>query len=218
MNRTIEALVIVGGLVGAYFVYQDYAAKQKEKHNHFAGDVGRIIREQREESQMEDQKGPWFADDSAFYHILALIHDGERHKYAPADTVRNGVTFSGLRPGEGKMVTDMLTENYRIAKQMGVFDDLSNVLRLERGEAPVCKAKGWEEEPLAVGRLLSPLVAPEASLSFANLVLMPKTVRDLQSNDLSGFTPDLAKKWLAERIITPESHQAILDILGSKKF
>ncbi len=218
MNRTIEVLVIAGGLVGAFFVYEDYAAKQKEKHNHFAEDIGKIIRDQRAENQMESQTGRWFADDGAFYRILGLIHDGERHKYSPGETVKNGVSLSGLRPGEGKMVIDMLVENHRIARQMGVFDDMSNQLRLERGEAPICQAKGWEDEPLAVGRVLSPLVAPEASLSLANLVLMPKTMRDLQSNDLSGFTPDMAKKWLSERIITPESHQAIMDILASKKF
>lgn len=218
MKRIIEVLVLLGGLVGAYFIYLDYAAKHKEKNNHWADDVGRLIREQRSGSTMDAPDGRWFADDGTFYRILGLIHDGERHKYSAGDTVKNGVSGSGLRPGEAKMAADMLLENHRIAKQMGVFDDLTNMLRLERGESPICQAKGWEDEPLAVGRMLSPLVAPEASLSLANLVLMPKTMRDLQSNDLQGFTPELAKKWLAERIITPESHQAIMEILSSKKF
>ena len=69
-----------------------------------------------------------------------------------------------------------------------------------------------------MGHVLSPVVAPEAALSLANLVLMPKRMRDMQNEDLTGFSPEMSKKWLSERIITPESHQAILEILSTKKF
>jgi len=219
MSRIISTLIVAGGLAGSYFVYQDYAAKQKIKHNHFADDVRGLIQDHGAESQIgEGKDAPWFGNDGTFFRILGLMYDAERHKYSAAETVRSAASGAGLRPGEAKLVTDMLMDNYRIAKQMGVFDDLSNTLRLEHGEAPLSKADGWEDEPLTVGHVLSPVVAPEASLSFANIMLMPKSVRDLQNDDLTGFTPDMAKKWLSERIITPESHQVIMAILSAKKF
>jgi len=205
--------------VGSYFVYQDYAARQKQKHNHFADEVRVLIQEHGDSSQIgEGKDAPWYGNDGTFFRILGLMFDAERHKYSVADTVKNATAGAGLRPGEAKLVMDMLIDNFRIAKQMGVFDDLSNTLRLEHGEAPISKATGWENEPLTVGHVLSPVVAPEASLSFANIMLMPKSVRDLQNEDLTGFTPDMAKRWLSERIITPESHQVIMEILSGKKF
>ncbi len=218
MSRFIGTLIVAGGMVGSYFVYQDFAKKQQQKHNHFADDMKQLMIDHGAESQLEGKDAPWFGNDGTFFRILGLMHDAERHKYSVADTVKNAVTAIGAKPGEAKLIIDMLTDNYRVAKQMGVFDDLSNMLRLEQGKAPISKAEGWEDETLTVGHLLSPVVAPEASLSFANILLMPKCMRDMQSDDLNGFTPEMAKRWLGERIITPESYQAIIDILSVKKF
>ncbi|MDB6075861.1 MAG: hypothetical protein JWO89_3501 [Verrucomicrobiaceae bacterium] len=218
MSRIIGTLIVAGGLAGSYFVYQDFAAKQQQKHNHFADDVKQLMIDHGAESQLEGRDAPWFGNDGTFFRILGLMHDAERHKYSAADTIKNAVAGIGARPGEAKLIQDMLADNYRLAKQMGVFDDMSNMLRMENGKPPISKAEGWEDEPLTVGHLLSPVIAPEASLSFANVLLMPKCMRDMQSDDLNGFTPDMAKKWLSERIITPESHAAIMEVLSAKKF
>ena len=218
MSRFIGFLIIIGGLVGTYFVYQDFAASRKEKHNRFADEIRGLIQDHGVESKLASKDLPGSGNNGSFYQILGLMHEAERHQYSVADTAKNAVTGSNMRPGEAKMVMETLLENYRIARQLGVFEDLSNALRMERGEAPVSKAKGWEDEPLTVGHVLSPVVAPEAALSLANLVLMPKRMRDMQNEDLTGFSPEMSKKWLSERIITPESHQAILEILSTKKF
>ncbi|MDB6137205.1 MAG: hypothetical protein JWO94_277, partial [Verrucomicrobiaceae bacterium] len=218
MSRIIGFLIILGGIAGTYFVYQDYAAKQKDRHNRFADTIRGLIQDHGTGTQLDGQDAPWLGNDGSFFRILGQMNDAERHVYSVGDTVKIAASSAGLRPGESKMVVDMLMENYHIAKQLGVFDDLSNMLRLEHGEPPVSQAHGWENETLTVGHSLSPVVAPEASLSFVNLVLMPKCMRDLQNEDLNGFTPDMAKKWLSERIITPDSYQTIIDILSAKKF
>ena len=218
MSRFIGFLIILAGMAGCYFVYQDYAEKQKDKHNHWADVFRALIHEHASEARLDGKEEAWFASNSSFFRIIGLMHEAEHHKYSVADTVKLATSGAGMTPGVAKMVADLLVENHRIAQQLGVYDDLQNMLRMERGEAPVSAAKGWEDEPLAVGYLLSPLVAPEAARSLVNLVLMPKSMRDMQTDDLVGFTPDMSKKWLNERIITPDTHQAILTILAAKKF
>ena len=218
MSRFIGFLIILAGMAGCYFVYQDYAEKQKDKHNHWADDIRALIHEHASEARLDGKEEAWFASNSSFFRIIGLMHEAEHHKYSVAETVKLATSGAGMTPGVAKMVADLLIENHRIAQQLGVYDDLQNMLRMERGEAPVSAAKGWEDEPLAVGYLLSPLVAPEAARSLVNLVLMPKSMRDMQTDDLVGFTPDMSKKWLNERIITPDTHQAILTILAAKKF
>ena len=69
---------------------------------------------------------------------------------------------------------------------------------------------------VVVGYVLSPLHAPEASFSLANLMLLPESARNMQTPALGTFSSEMAKKWLVERIITPESHQIILDQLLDK--
>jgi hypothetical protein len=218
MSKFIGFLIILGGLVGSYFAYQEYAEKQRDKHNHWADNIHALIREHSSSAGLDGKDDSWMSTDASFFRILGLMHEAEHHKYSVADTVKLATSGSGSGPGEARLIADMLLENHRLARQLGVYDDLSNMLRMERGEAPISQAKGWENEPLCIGYILSPVIAPEASRSFVNMVLMPKGICDMQTDDLTGITPELAKKWLTERIITPETHQAIIEGLAVKKF
>ena len=74
----------------------------------------------------------------------------------------------------------------------------------------------WLLRPAVLAGLLSPVVAPEAATSLANLVLMPATARDMQNDDLNGFGFEQSKKWLSEQIITPDSMRVITDRLDNK--
>jgi len=218
MSKIIGFLIIMGGIAGIYFVYQDYAAQQKLKNNHWADDLRLVIKSHSTDASAADAGPVSAAEETAYFRMLGVMYASERHGFSAGETVKNGFSGSGLRPGESKMAADLLMENYRTAKQLGVFNSTQNVLKLERGESPVCDAKGWEDEPLSLGHVLSPVVAPEASLSLANMVLMPRVMRDMQNEDLTGFSPELAKKWLSERIIKPETHSIIMEKLLAKKF
>jgi hypothetical protein len=147
---------------------------------------------------------------------MAFLRHAEENGYSVSDTLRKGVEGTSARPGEGRMISDLLNENYRVLKQLDVFDELGNLLKMERGQAPVAKAAEWEDEEVVVGYVLSPLHAPEAAYSLANLLLLPESARNMQTEALVNFSPEIAKKWLVERIITPESHQMILDQLADK--
>lgn len=217
MSRFVGFFIILGGLIGAFFVYKDYAAKTKERRNASAEEIRRVISASLKAEDLEGSEAPWFANEGSVFRIMAHLHNAEKSHYNVSDTVRNAVSGSGARSGEGKLIAEMLSANYSIAKKLGVFDDLSNVLKMEQGRAPTARATGWEDEILAVGHVLTPVLAPEASTSLANLVLMPATARDLQNDDLNGFGFEQAKKWLSEQIITPDSMRAITERLDGKK-
>lgn len=216
MSRFLGFFIILGGLVGAFFVYKDYAAKTKLRRNVAAEEIRRVIASSQKVEDLSGREDPWFANEGAVYRILAFLHEADKANYSVTDTIRTAVSGSGARSGEGKLIADMLGENYAIAKKLGVFEDLSNLLKMEQGRAPTARARGWEDEPLSVGHVLSPVVAPEAATSLANLVLMPATARDMQNDDLNGFGFEQSKKWLSEQIITPDSMRVITDRLDNK--
>ena len=217
MNRIISFLIIIGGFVGGYFVYQDYAKGVKANSNHWADDLRVIIKTYVKDGKASSDDVPGNSNSMAYFRMLGLIYDSEQHHYFAGDTVRGALAGSGLPAGQAKMTIDSLLDNYHAAKQLGVFEATTNILRLERGEPPICSAKGWDGELLVPGYVISPLLAPEAAYALPNVVLMPKTVRDLQNEQPAGITPEIAKKWLSEHLILPASHAAITAALTEKK-
>ena len=216
MGKLFSFLIILGGLAGCYFVYQDYAAKTKEKRNSAADEIARLVDLQcRQEVSAEAEDASVISEGNLF-RIMALLKNSEENGYSTSDTLRKAVDSTSARPGERRMIADMLSENYRVLKQLDVFDELGNVLKMENGTAPVARAPEWEDERVVVGYLLSPLHAPEASHSLANLILLPESARNMQTAALGTFNQEIAKKWLVERIITPESHQLILALMQDK--
>lgn len=216
MNKLIGFLIIIGGLSGGYMLYQDYAAKEKERRNPAADEIRRVIAETLKPQNLSNTEDPWYASEAALFRILAYLNTAEQEKYSVGETINAAVSESGARPGVGKIIGSMLEENYALAKRLGIFNELGNVMKMRDGLNPTAKAKGWEDERIVAGHLLSPTIAPEAARSLANLVLMPASVRDMQSDDLSGFTSEQSKKWLAERIIEPASHKIVEERLNPK--
>jgi hypothetical protein len=145
-----------------------------------------------------------------------MMHEAERGKYNVQDTLNSA---AGAAPGAGqsKMIADTLMENYQLAQRLGVFDEPANVLAMERGDAPVATVAGWEDEKLAVTHRVSPLLAPEAARSLANLILIPEALRDAQLPGAIGFTTDTIKKWVKEGLISPVSAEAIADVVLPKR-
>lgn len=216
MGKLLSFLIILGGLAGCYFVYQDYAAKTKEKRNTAAEEIGRLVDLQCRIEVTAEAEDASVVSEGNLFRIMAFLKHSEENGYSVAETLRRAVDSSSARPGEKRIIADMLSDNYRVLKQLRVFDELGNLLKMERGQAPVATAAEWEDERVVVGYRLSPLHAPEASFSLANLMLLPESARNMQTASLSTFTSELAKKWLVEHIITPESHQIIMDQLLDK--
>jgi hypothetical protein len=217
MGRFISFLIVVAGLVAAGILVQQYLVTEKAKLNPHISALRGLISKQSQEQELTQVEDPWFADEGRFFRILGIMHETEQDKYELDSTLLTAATgSSGVRPGEAKMIVDALMESYQLAKTLGVFADTNNLLLLDRGEAPVATARGWEDEKLSVGQRISPLLAPEAARSLVNLILMPESMRDLQGIKVTDFTTDNIKKWRAENIITPLSAEAIAEIVLPK--
>lgn len=215
MNKLIGFLIIVGGLVGGYMLYLDYSAKEKDRRNPSADEIRRIIAGTLKPQNLSQQEDPWYANESSVFRIMAYLYQAEQEHYSVGETLKTATGGSGARPGQAKIIADTLEENYAIGKKLGIFE-LSNVLKMRDGMNPTAKAKGWEDERIVVGHLLTPIIAPEASRSLANLIIMPAAVRDMQSDDLAGFTLEQSKKWLADQIIVPDSHRLVEERFNAK--
>lgn len=215
--RLHHILIILGGIVGCYFVYLDYTGKEKQRRNINQSDqLRKVVASAVKAGTPSPGDDFVHPSDAPLYQALALMHQAELDGYSASDAAAQAASGSGVRNGAAKMIAERLNDNYAIAKTLGVFDDLSNMLRMGNGLPPTAHFKGWEDQQLTVGHILSPLLAPEAAQSLANMVLMPEIARDMQSEDLGNFSLEQSKKWLTEGLISPESHQAILTALDRK--
>jgi hypothetical protein len=214
--RILHVLILLGGLLGVFMVYNDYANKEKKRRNVHTEQVRMLIADTVKSTALKGDEDFTHSDDATVFRILAMMHQAEGDGYSSSDTALQAASSSGARGSVAKMIAERLNENYATAKKLGVFEDLNNMLRMDRGLQPTAHAKGWEDQRLTTGHVLSPLVAPEASRSLANVVVMPEIVRNMQTEDLGGFSFEQSKKWLAEGLITLESHQAVVAILDHK--
>lgn len=214
--RFHHLLIILGGIVGCFFVYNDYTGKERDRRNTYSDQVRKVIADAVKSGTVSETDDYTRPTDAPLYQVLALMRQAEQDGYSASDTATQAASGSGARSGAAKIIAERINDNYAIAKALDVFEDLSNMLRMGNGLPPTAHAKGWEDQQLTVGHILSPIFAPEAAKSLANLVLMPEIARDMQSDELGGFNFEQSKRWLTEGIIAPESHQAILAILARK--
>jgi hypothetical protein len=211
MGRFLAFLIILGGVVGGLMLYKDYAKQTKESRNTAAEEIGRIVQDMRSREAPGTVDDLVLANEDVVFRMLYQLHQAKKNHYSVEDTLKS--TISGRN---GRPVVEQMVENFRVAESLGVFKDLTNLLKLEQGQPPIATAPGWEDEPLAVGYLLSPTFAPEAATSLANLQVMPAVVRDMQSTELGSFSSENSKRWLAEKIITPESYRMISNYIIAK--
>lgn len=209
MGRFLTTVIIGLGIAGLFFVAQDYFAEQKVKKNPWVEEIRYLITHAQEKEAEGSANDPWFTDEGRFFSLLAAMHETERTKYDLENTLMSAT--SGLPAA--KLVQESLLANYEMAKTLGVFNQPTNLLAMENGDAPVATARGWEDHKLAVGHRISPLLAPEAAKALVNMLLMPEALRDMQVVDAGGFTLETVKKWSQEKLISPESAEAIAELV-----
>jgi hypothetical protein len=195
--------------VATFFVLKDHFAEQRVKTNPWMGQMRNLLEDQAKSRDLLNVENPWYAEEGTFYKLLSLMYEANRDKYDPEETLATACNGT-VNPALAKLIVESMIGNFTLAKQMGVFEETTNILQLENGSAPVAAAIGWEDEKLLVGHRVSPVLAPEAASSLVNLVLMPETYRDLQEAAAHGFDIDKVKKWRLANVITPESADAIV--------
>jgi hypothetical protein len=211
MGKIIGFIIIVGGILGLYKVFQDFTATQKAKSNKYIAKLRPLIQVHLAEEDLAETEDPTYTAEGNFFRIIAMLNEAERNQFPVQPTLASALSGTSAPKGAAKMIEEQVMQNYSMAKSLGVFKDPKNMLSMEIGETPLADVPGWDDEPLAVGHMLSPLLAPEAAKSLVNLVLQPKSVRDMENGSLGSFGREHAIKWSREGVITMESARAIVE-------
>lgn len=214
MRNFIVMLLILGALYGGYKIYSERAAAERLARNPWSARMTPLI---RAHTSKQILAGSGASGDAGYYTILYLAWQAAESGYSDLESVKRAATAAGADSGEATRIAAAVHENVMFAKSMGVFTDPNNPIRMERGEPPVSHAEGWEDELLVTGHLLSPLLAPEAAYALPNLRLMPEVVRDMATARVTKATADLARKWAADKIISPETAKAISELLAEQR-
>ena len=217
MGKFLGFIIVLGGCIGAFFIFQDFNVKQKQGRNRWVSTLQPLLKMHIKDEDIMASEDPTYSAEGSFFRILAMLNEAERGGYAVGSTLAGALSSTGAPKGEMKLIEQQTLENYEMAKKLGVFADPKNGLRMENGQAPVATVAGWDDEPLAVGHLLSPLLAPEAARSLQNLALMPVSVYNMQNGELNGFSYENAIKWSKEKLITGASFMAIKEKIDAKK-
>lgn len=208
IGKILSFIVIIGGLVGVYFIYQEQWGKVRESRNPWVEQITPLLR-------LHSQKNTEPLDESVVEaNFLRLLHKtwlAAEENYGAGETLRKAAVAAGLSEGDSGKIAAVVQENLQIARAFDVFTDPNNEIELARGSPPLIRSKGWEDEKLVMGRLISPLLAPEAAYKLANLRLMPESARDLQSDRITGHIVELAKKWQTDGTIQQQSYKDIMD-------
>ncbi len=203
IGKTLATLLSVGGLVGVYFIYQDFWRHEYQLRNPWVQRLTPLIRPHT--ARHVDTAQADGASEAGFLMMIFMAWRAAEDGYNMSETVENAATAAGAKESEARRIANVIAENVKLARSMDVFSNPSDVMSMERGEPPLVRAKGWEDERLVMGHVLSPALAPEAAFAIPNLRLMPESVRDMQTDHVTGHVRDLARKWLAEGLLYPAS-------------
>ena len=208
-SRFFGTLLITGALIGCYFLYQDYWAKEFKDRNPWIARLTPLIKPHLLNSGESKDWG--MASDASFMMILQMAWQAGEDGYSPQAAVRGAAIQAGAPTGEADAIANAVSENLQFANKMEVFSDLKNPINMERGEAPIAVAKDWADEPLVVGHRLPVALAPELAHALPNLRLMPSFARNMVTDQIGKDEVILAKRWLQLKFLRPESMGRLLE-------
>lgn len=215
MGKVLVFLLFLGAGFGVYKIFEEYKAKQKASRNLWPDRMAAIMRLHASKTLMS---GEILGNQASFLQLVYLAYQAEQDGYPVLDTLRSAYGMAGMDNNEGPLVSSAVFDNLTRARQLGAFQDPANLPRMERGDPPVANAPGWEGEPLVVGYKISPVLGAELSAVLPNLVIMPESARDMQTDLLPPEAKTLVNQWLSIRMISPEAATAIREkILSDAK-
>ena len=197
---------------GAAYFAGHYAVRQYEKEaeakrSHWPRQIAKFM----ENHVAKHSVAALSADEgvATFYQILYQSHTAKEEVTDLGATLREAATIAGATANEASAIAASIEQNLATARQLGVFEDITNLLRLERGEPPIATASGWADEPLAVGHLIPPAHVPSLLRSLPNMVLEPQIVRDFQSDEITPEMLPTVRQFQGNRLIAPEMAAAL---------
>jgi len=209
MGRILVFLLFLGAGYGTYQIFLDYKAKQKEERNVWPGKLSDLM---SLHSSKKLLAGELYGTESSFLQLLYLCYQIDQDGYPLLDTLKRGASMGGADATEAPLMGAAILDNYNRARStFGVFQDPANLLKMERGDPPIALSSGWEDEPLVVGYKISPLLGAELSATLPNMVIMPESVRNMQTDLTPPEAHALNSNWLGARMISPECSTAITE-------
>jgi hypothetical protein len=137
---------------------------------------------------------PALPDEASFFKLLCMLYTLEQqHRLDLRHILQETCSRLGMLGEKADLVQETLLENYETAKRFHMFDEPSNIMKLERGEPVPLHIPGWEGELSAVGQIVPGALAPEVANCLPNLVLLPAAARDAQDGSISTQTQDHAR-------------------------
>ncbi len=175
--RLILILIVAGGIAAGWIVLQE-----KQAEAHLAGWAKQLSAHLEPQAHGAAFKlDPTLPDERNFFRILHFLHRIESEKLDMNKVIPDALAVLNVQGEAAAVTVSTLVANYEMGKKLDIFSDSSNLIKLEAGEAPIMKLKGWEGEPVAVGQVVPPTEAPALANRLPNLVLLPASVRDARS-------------------------------------
>lgn len=213
MKNLLAAILILAAIYGGYKMYSEKAAIERLEKNPWAARMTPLIRPR---TAAQIAAGGADTGDSGFFNILYFAWQAVESGYNDIETLKRASVAAGAGTSEAARIASAVHENLVFARSMGVFDDPSNPIRMEQGEAPIARGGGFEGELLVAGHVISPLLAPEAAWALPNLRLMPEAMRDMSGARVNKGLVDLARKWAADKILHPETPAMMSEVLAQR--
>lgn len=209
MGRILVFLLFLGAGYGVYQIFLDYKAKQKQERNQWPSKLSGLM---ALHSSKKLLAGELYGNESSFLQLLYICYQIDQDGYPLLDTLKQGASLGGADSTEAPLLGAAILDNYlRARNTFGIFQDPANLLKLERGAPPTAVSPGWEDEQLVVGYKISPLLGAELSATLPNMVVMPESIRNMQTDLTPPEAQFLNSQWLGARMISPECSTAITE-------
>jgi hypothetical protein len=206
MGKFLAFLLLVGVGIGVVKIFEDYKARQKAERNLWPERLAGPLRLHTAQSILNGESR---GGQSSFLQLLYMTYQVEQDGYPLLDTLMRGASLAGAGAPEAPLIAAALLDNMQRARNLGAFQNPANLITMERGNPPLATAPGWEDERLTLGYKISPLLGAELKTSLPNMVLMPESIRNMQTDLTPPEAQALAAQWLGARIISPETANAI---------
>lgn len=206
MGKLLVFLLFLGAGIGIYKIYRDHQEKLHVERNDWPARLAPVFKHHTASYVLN---GGVDGGEHTFFKLLYMTNGISKDGYPLIETLTRGAAQAGASGVEAPLLAASVLENFKRATDLKLFNDPGNLIRMERGEYPVSKATGWEEEPVTVGYIVTPTLGRELRLLLPNMVVMPEPVRNAQTEVTTQEAARLYNQWLVCKMIAPETANAI---------
>ncbi|MEY4483493.1 MAG: hypothetical protein RL693_945 [Verrucomicrobiota bacterium] len=203
--RFLVILLIIGGLIYGWFALQKNRVENRAKA--WAAQLVPHLSDQPISADAQETARKAGAN---LYWILFYFDKLVMEGMEPGTVLIDACNQLNMPDEKAAILRVNLLANYETAKKYQIFDDITNVVKLEQGTPPLMKMSGWEDEPVALGYIVPPSIAPEAAGALANLTLMPAFVNDVQNDRITTTVLEQARTMEKAKIILKSSFDEIV--------